>query len=60
MMTTILRKSDSPRELRRKIEEASSRRKKFDARRFCGKVRFKVDALAIQKKLHGEWDERSR
>jgi len=34
---------------------ASSRRKKFDAHRFCGKVGFNEDALTIQEKLSDEW-----
>lgn len=30
--------------------------KKFDARKFCGAIKFDEDALAIQQKLRNEWD----
>ncbi len=30
--------------------------KKFDAKKFCGKIKFDEDALVIQQRLRNEWD----
>jgi hypothetical protein len=42
-------------ELNKLLIERMSPRKKFDANKYCGAVKFQDDGLEIQKKLRDEW-----
>ena len=41
--------------LNKRLLENTTPRKKFDAIKFCGAVKFNEDGLEIQKKLRDEW-----
>jgi hypothetical protein len=57
-MVATIKKGASKKEivaLDRKLNENSSSRKKFDANKFCGTVKFEEDRLKIQKELRNGW-----
>lgn len=56
-MVTKIKKGASVSEIKgsyQKLFNHSSKRK-FDAYKFCGTVKFEEDGLSIQKKLRDEW-----
>lgn len=57
MVSTIKRgaSKDEIRSLFLKIEKKNDLKKGFDAFKFCGVVKFKADALEIQKGMRDEW-----
>lgn len=57
-MVTVVRKGSSKKALKTIISRAkkSPSSKALDAHRFCGKVKFKKDGLALQKKWRDEWE----
>jgi hypothetical protein len=57
-MTTEVHHTVSPAEMRRKVDEAIRRARSTDWHKYVGRVKFEKDALALQKELRGEWDER--
>ena len=62
-MTVIIRKTDTPAQIRRKMKRASAaaarqarKTRGFPAHKFLGKGIFKgIDGLAYQKKVRDEW-----
>lgn len=54
-MVLVINKRTSKRTLE-KFLTSRSRRKKFNAKKHFGAVRFHEDALKIQKRLRNEWD----
>ncbi len=54
-MVTVIKKGSE----RKVIEKALSKiksKKKFDAYKYCGKVKLKEDPLIIQKRMRNEWE----
>lgn len=54
-MTVIINQSTTPQEFSAIIQKMSRPRKTFNARRFCGKVRFHKDPITLQKMWRDEW-----
>jgi hypothetical protein len=57
-MVAIIKKGATKKELHeanKQLHEGMPPRKKFDANKFCGAVKFQEDGLEIQKKLRDEW-----
>lgn len=55
-MVTVIKKSDSKRQIVRKVKSSShtSSKKLFDAKKFNGILKLKEDPLTIQKKMREE------
>jgi hypothetical protein len=57
-MLTTIKKGASKEEIRvifERMAKESKSNKGFNAFKYCGKIRFKEDALKIQKRLRDEW-----
>jgi hypothetical protein len=58
-MVTTIKKGASKKEIQALFKELESKkksRKGFEAHKFCGVVKFKEDAINIQKKMRDEWE----
>lgn len=58
-MVTTIKKGSSKEEVQALLEQLikdSSNRNGFDAKMYCGTVKFEEDALKIQKQLRNEWE----
>lgn len=57
-MVAILKQGESKKNMRKLLEELSKNRKRktVDVHKYCGTIKLKEDALAIQKKMRDEWD----
>jgi hypothetical protein len=57
-MVTIIKKSVKRKEINKILKEVKPVKSHgtFKASEFCGKVKFKEDALKIQKRLRNEWE----
>jgi hypothetical protein len=53
-MTIRIKKGSSKKTIQKQLSKAKS--KGFPASKFTGKIKIKMDALAIQKKLRDEWE----
>ncbi len=55
-MVTVIKKSDTKRQIKRKVKPNgySSQKKLFDAKRYNGILKLKEDPLEIQKKMREE------
>lgn len=53
-MTVKITPKDTEESIKKKLSVCSSK-KKFDAKKYLGKIKFNEDALVIQKKLRDEW-----
>ncbi|MDZ4824142.1 MAG: hypothetical protein SH856_11840 [Flavobacteriales bacterium] len=38
------------------VQQGKNKRKKFNAKKFAGKMKWHVDAVKYQKQLRGEWN----
>lgn len=56
-MVTVIKKSVKKKDNKNKINSLNKvdPAKIFKASEFCGKVKYKEDALAMQKKVRNEW-----
>lgn len=57
-MVAVIKKGATKDELKafdKGLKEGMPPRKKFDAHKFCGTVKFEGDGLEIQKRLRDEW-----
>ncbi|MCF8236442.1 MAG: hypothetical protein K9G67_16135 [Bacteroidales bacterium] len=54
-MVVIIKKGTGKERLNEMLKQFK-RRKRFNANRFLGKVQWKEDALAYQKRIRNEWD----
>ena len=54
-MTFIIKKNFKKEEIQKIFDQLTSERK-FDAFKYCGKLRLTVDPLAFQKKMRNEWE----
>lgn len=58
-MVTVIKKGASKEEISllfEKMTRSTKFNKGFDAKKFCGTVKFGKDALEIQKQLRDEWE----
>lgn len=58
-MVTRIKKGSTKEEVQAMLEKLineSSKNKGFDAKKYCGAVKFKEDGLKIQKRLRDEWE----
>jgi len=57
-MVTIIKKSVKRKEINKILKDVKPVKSHgtFKASEFCGKVKFKEDALKIQKRLRNEWE----
>lgn len=58
-MVTVIKKGISKEEVQKILSDSGSNTsvsKSFNAKKYCGKVKFKQDALDIQKRLRDEWE----
>lgn len=55
-MVIVIKKSDSKREIKRKLknDNQSGKKKLFDAKKFNGVIKLKENPVLIQKKLRNE------
>ncbi len=55
-MVIVIKKSEKKKDIEKKIRASLQFKseKLFKASKYCGKVKFKMDALSIQKKLRNE------
>jgi len=58
-MVIVIKKSEKKKDIEKKIRASlqTKSEKLFKASKYCGKVKFNMDALSIQKKLRNEWDK---
>lgn len=54
-MTVIVNQSTTPQEFSAIIQKMSRPRKTFNARQFCGKVKFHKDPMTLQKMWREAW-----
>ena len=57
-MKSVIKKGASKEEiikLFKRLAKNRSKRKAFDAYKFCGVIKFDDEALSIQKKMRDEW-----
>lgn len=55
-MTTVIKKGSSIRTINKVLAKLLAKQDKgFDAKKFCGALKLKKDALLIQKDLRNEW-----
>jgi hypothetical protein len=54
-MVVVIKKGESKKSIQSKLQKLKSG-KGFPASKFTGKVKFKGDAVDIQRKLRDEWD----
>ena len=54
----VIKKRASKRSIAASLKKLENNRKQgFDANKYCGTIKLKEDALAIQKRLRNEWGE---
>jgi len=53
-MVLVINKKTSKRSLE-KFLKAGTNKKVFNAKKYCGAIRFTEDALTIQKRMRDEW-----
>lgn len=57
-MVAVIKKGATKEEVKafgKRLKEGMPPRKKFDASKYCGAVKFEEDGLEIQKRLRDEW-----
>ncbi len=57
-MIAILKQGESKKNMLKLLEELrkSRKRKSINIRKYCGVIKLKEDALAIQKRMRDEWN----
>lgn len=57
-MVTVIKKSASKKEIEKKLKSVNPPKPKklFNVNKFSGKIKYKEDAISIQKKLRNEWN----
>lgn len=58
-MVTKIKKGTSSEEIKTLFEKLQEKRKSrlgFDAFKYCGKVKFEVEAIEFQKRMRDEWE----
>ena len=55
-MVTIIKKGSDKKEIEKALSKVKSK-KQFDAYKYCGTLKLKEDALAIQKRMRNEWEQ---
>ncbi len=54
-MVTVIKKSSGEKEASIRLEKALQK-KGVDTHKYCGIIKLKEDAMAIQKKMRNEWE----
>ena len=57
-MVTVVKKGSDKESIKKVLKKLYQKENKggFNAKRFCGVIQFKEDALRIQKRLRDEWE----
>ena len=55
-MVIKIRRGMGTEEIKKLLDTIRPKRKGFDAYKYCGAIKFKEDAVKIQRKLRSEWD----
>jgi len=57
-MVAILKKGENRENMQKLLDKLSKKQKPkgIDVHKYCGTIRLKKDALAIQKEMRDEWD----
>lgn len=55
-MVTIIKRGDSPEDIKKKVNAAISNKRKSDITKYAGSIKLSVDPLKWQKEIRNEWE----